>query len=95
MKIANVSTIKNNLSHFLNYVKKGGTVRIIDRQTPIGNIVPIEAGAETSSTILDQLASQGLIERGRKNLSKSFFQMGGPSSSGVLEALLKERDESR
>ena len=95
MKMANVSTIKNNLSQFLNYVKKGGTVRIVDRQTPIGDIVPIAAGSQSSTTILDQLVSQGLIGRKKKSLPKSFFCLAGTSSSGVLESLLKERNDDR
>ena len=42
MKTANVGTLRNNLSKYLDLVRKGETIEIFDRKTPIARLTPIE-----------------------------------------------------
>lgn len=46
MKRANVSELKARLSGYLAEVRRGQTVEVCDRQTPIARIVPIEREAD-------------------------------------------------
>jgi prevent-host-death family protein len=42
MKHARVSELKAHLSAYLEYVRKGETVVVSDRQTPIARLVPVD-----------------------------------------------------
>ncbi|HEY2381595.1 MAG TPA: type II toxin-antitoxin system prevent-host-death family antitoxin [Terriglobia bacterium] len=42
MKTTNVSELKAKLSAFLAEVRRGGTVLVYDRSTPIARLVPVE-----------------------------------------------------
>jgi prevent-host-death family protein len=46
MKQANVSDLKARLSGYLAEVRRGQTVEVCDRRTPIARIVPIERDAD-------------------------------------------------
>lgn len=104
MKKANIANVKNNLSRYLEYVKKGGKVRIFDRDTPIAEILPFKN--EGSATVEDDLRrlrsleEKGVLSLASARLEPSFLQSIpsiGPdqSASGVLEALLEERRSGR
>lgn len=41
MKEAKISEVKNHLSQYLALVRKGETVRVLDRNVPVAQIVPI------------------------------------------------------
>jgi prevent-host-death family protein len=47
MKNARISELRDGLSEYLARVRKGETVIVYDRDTPIARIVPITAGAES------------------------------------------------
>ena len=40
MKSAKIAELKNNLSRLLAYVRRGGTVRVFDRDKPVADISP-------------------------------------------------------
>ena len=68
MKVVKTSDAKNNLSRHLEYVRQGGRVRILDRSTPVADLVPIEttAGAPNSDeALLASLARRGLLRTGK------------------------------
>ena len=44
MKRANISQLKNKLSAFVAEARAGETVLILDRQTPVARLVPLEGG---------------------------------------------------
>ena len=104
MKMANISTIKNKLSQYLDHVRRGGTVRIFDRNVPVADIIPVKRDVEdakdASKAWLSSLEAKGIVKRGTLKLARELFdpptsfhkESGG---HGVLEALLKERDEGR
>ncbi|MBI4403574.1 MAG: type II toxin-antitoxin system Phd/YefM family antitoxin [Deltaproteobacteria bacterium] len=100
MKIANISTIKNELSKYLRYVQQGERVRILDRNQAIADIVPVTGGPETSTkTHLQKLEASGIIRRGTGKIPSEILTSATKSlhgeGAGVLEALLKERKEGR
>lgn len=46
MKRIGVAALKARLSEYLRIVRRGGTVVVLDRKTPIARIVPERGGAE-------------------------------------------------
>ncbi len=50
MKTANVSELKARLSSYLAEVRKGNTVVVLDRRTPIARLIPYENTQELNIT---------------------------------------------
>ena len=98
MKRVTISDAKNNLSRHLQYVQRGGRVRILDRNTPVADLVPIEAasGSEDERR-LESLESRGILKRGKHGpLPKEIFRPGPRDPKGeTLRFLLEERRGSR
>lgn len=98
MEKATISKLKNNLSRYLAYVRKGGRVVIYNRDAPVAELVPIEAGAaedETTGRHLERLERQGLIARGTGRFPEELLQPPEGEPGGVLDALLEERASGR
>jgi antitoxin (DNA-binding transcriptional repressor) of toxin-antitoxin stability system len=100
MKQAKVSELKNNLSRYLSYVKRGGTVRVYDRDRPVAELIPIGRVSTTGSTeldaVLEDLERKGIVRRGTGKLPADFFTRPLPRARrSVVEALLDERREGR
>jgi prevent-host-death family protein len=103
VKQVKISEAKNNLSRYLKYVARGGCVRILDRDVPVADLVPIEptATADDDDRVLADLARRGLIRRGEPGpLPAELFRPGPRGKRGkrsgalVLAALLEDRDGS-
>jgi antitoxin (DNA-binding transcriptional repressor) of toxin-antitoxin stability system len=96
MKEAKISEVKNQLSRYLALVRRGETVRILDRDLPIAQIVPIRQpteGRSAGSEALAEMERKGLIRRGSGRLDKEILDADPPGKpSGVLAALLEERN---
>ena len=95
MKRAKIADLKNNLSRYLDHVRGGGSVLILDRDRPIAEIVPLrEASSKAAAddAHLRRLERLGLIRRGTGGLP-SWFGRRKPHRVGgsVLELLLEER----
>jgi prevent-host-death family protein len=95
MKTVNIAQLKNNLSVYLNHVRRGGQVLIKDRNLPVAKIVQLDAEDEEALA----LAAEGRIKLPEKpgGIPDSFFSLPGASVSlnKILRALRKERDEAR
>jgi antitoxin (DNA-binding transcriptional repressor) of toxin-antitoxin stability system len=93
MKKAKIAELKNNLSRYLDHVRGGGTVLVLDRDQPIARIVPLGgAGADVSEQPLVRLERLGLIRRGSGGLPPWFGKRRPPRLRGsVLRDLLDER----
>jgi prevent-host-death family protein len=61
MKTVNVARLKNQLSLYLRYVRKGEPVLIRDRNTPIAKIVPLELEGD-EDTELAFLVVSGILK---------------------------------
>jgi prevent-host-death family protein len=70
MKAVKIADLKNNLSKHLIRVRRGGSVTILDRDTPIARIVPFHGGqaARGLEPVTDgrvaELARQGVLAQG-------------------------------
>lgn len=95
MKEAHISEVKNQLSRYLALVRKGEIVRILDRQRPVAQIVPISHATEGRTVGVEALAEmerKGLIRRGTGRIDREILEADPPGKpAGVLEALLEER----
>jgi len=94
MKRASVSELKNQLSRYLDYVRHGETVMVLDRKVPVAELRPI-SNADPKSKLVS-LERKGLIRRGSGRVPASFFSrtLGG-KKAGTLDALLEERAKGR
>lgn len=99
MKRATISQTKNQLSALLEHVKRGEEVLILERDTPIAKIVPVEnLGRRDLDARLAELERRGVIRRPRRKPDPGLLDRLGPppkASGDILDALLKDRDEER
>ena len=96
MKEAKISDLKNQLSRYLALVRKGEIIRVLDRDVPVAQIVPIGAptgGRTVGAEALADMERKGLIRRGTGRIDREILNedpAGKPC--GVLVALLEERE---
>ena len=96
MKRAKIADLKNNLSRYLDHVRSGGSVLVLDRDQPIAQIVPLHpagpADAQRDDEHLRRLERLGLIRRGTGGLPSWFGKRKPYRVHGsVLKDLLDER----
>ena len=96
MKRAKIAELKNNLSRYLDYVKAGGSVLVLDRDRPVAQIVPLSgpgpARSGSDDARLARLERRGLIRRGTGGLPEWFGRHRPARLRGsVLKDLLAER----
>jgi antitoxin (DNA-binding transcriptional repressor) of toxin-antitoxin stability system len=96
MKEAKISEIKNQLSRYLDLVRnRGEVVRILDRDVPVAQIIPITAetrGRSSGTEVLIVLERKGLIRRGTGVVDREILETDPPGKPcGVLQALIEER----
>lgn len=100
---ANISEVKNRLSHYLRLVRGGEEIEIIDRKTPLARIVGI---ARPTARVQDSQWVGGVIDLGimkapeNRTIPSGFISKKQLISSkgknvGVLKALLEERENGR
>ena len=102
MKRAKISELRVHLSRYLDHVRAGGTVIVLDRDTPIAEIRPIaprpKGRSKSDDERLDRLERKGLIRRSTGVLPPGFLEKlrrRGPIAPGARlgEAILEEREE--
>ena len=95
MKKARIAELKNNLSRYLDHVRGGGTVLVLDRDLPVARIVPVSEGSRAAGADeerLVRLERRGLIRRGKGGLPDWLGRRRPPRLRGsVLQDLLDER----
>ena len=96
MKSAKIAELKNNLSRYLDHVKAGGSVVVLERDRPVAQIVPLSgrsgrrAGGDDAR--LARLERRGVIRRGTGGLPDWLGRRRPPRLRGsVLKDLLAER----
>jgi prevent-host-death family protein len=96
---AGVAELKNHLSRYLDHVRAGETVLVLDRQRPVARLVPL-AGRPAARGQVDerliQLECEGLIRRGTGG-RPAWLRGRRPLRvrGSVLRDLLEERESSR
>lgn len=96
MKQVKISEAKTHLSKHIAYVRRGGRVRIFDRDVAVADLVPISvADEEDDDAELAAMERRGVVKRGANGPVPAEILSAGPSNTGVLTALLEERREGR
>ena len=95
MQKARIAELKNNLSRYLDHVRGGGTVLVLDRDRAVAQIVPLPArnsSARTGDDRLARLERRGLIRRGSGGLPEWLGKRKPLKLNGsVLKDVLQER----
>jgi prevent-host-death family protein len=96
MKNARISELRNSLSEYLAKVRRGETVIVFDRDTPIARIEPIAPG-DAQPDWLREAERRGII-RPPRDRHPAQIPLPPPKPSKparVLKALLEERRGGR
>jgi prevent-host-death family protein len=99
MKKASVSSVRDNLSAYLDLVRAGEAVLITNRGRPIARLVPLDVGAsESIEARRRELERRGVLERAEAPHEPDVLRTLPPIPSvegDLLGALLHDRDECR
>lgn len=99
MKTASISEAKNRLSAYIDRVRRGETVVITDRGTPVARLAPLEPGsAAADEGRLAELVRRGVLVPPRKRGAAKLLLNPPPRLPGgasALEALIEERRTGR
>lgn len=97
MKRARISELKNKLSHYLRYVRRGQTVLVFDRDRAIARIEPVRestaAGSEEDHVA--ELERLGVMRAPTAALPADWLESRLAVKSDVLRAVLAERESGR
>ena len=95
MQKATISELKNRLSAYLQKVRAGETVLILDRDQPIARIERVSADSAHDDR-LRRLERAGILRLADEPLLPHELRMQVPrASKSVVRALLDERAEGR
>lgn len=96
MKTAGIAKLKAQLSRYVDQVKGGHEVVITERGRPVAKLVPL-AASEGRESRRERLARAGLLQPGRGRVRASLLKAprGPRDGTGVLAALLAEREHGR
>ena len=96
MKKARIAELKNRLSHYLRYVRRGESVLVYDRDRPIARIDPVPDPRELAgSDWIDELERAGLVRPPTAPLPKDWLERRVRVTADVGGALLEERRAGR
>jgi antitoxin (DNA-binding transcriptional repressor) of toxin-antitoxin stability system len=98
MKSVNIAELKNRLSHYLRLVRRGESILVRDRETVIARIEPAGlAGSEDADEAarLATLEQRGIVRRAKVRWSPEVLDRRPRVEADVVEAVLREREESR
>ncbi|MBM4261256.1 MAG: type II toxin-antitoxin system prevent-host-death family antitoxin [Deltaproteobacteria bacterium] len=95
MKKAGIAALKNNLSRYLDQVKSGESILVMDRNQPVAKIVPLQGSSRALLAPEERLARlerKGLVRRGSSGdrawlLKRPLARV----EESVLKDLLNER----
>lgn len=97
MQHARISQLRDHLSRYLDRVRTGGEVVVLDRQRPIARIVPIAEDGAAAAPDDERLASlerRGLIRRGSGRLPRGWAKQRPARVRGSVLADLRAERES-
>ncbi len=101
MKRASVSELREHLSRYLEQVRRGETIEVVDRKIPVARVVPMASegkkARQRNNSLVKRLLRSGQVKAGHLRGVPEILKRlpTGPAQSGVLEALLAERAEGR
>ena len=99
MKVAKLSQVKDELSRYVDYVRRGGRVRVLVRGLPAADLVPVSAaspgGSESWDAELAELERQGIVRRGSGPVPREIFKRGPRLRGASLSQTIAEDRRSR
>jgi antitoxin (DNA-binding transcriptional repressor) of toxin-antitoxin stability system len=96
MKKANVSDLKNRLSHYLRLVRGGQSVLVYDRDRVVARLEPVtEADLDDQSETVAELERRGILRRPAAKLPAHWLQARAKARADVVGTLLEERESGR
>ena len=96
MKNARISELRDKLSEYLARVRKGETVIVYDRDTPIARIEPVPPTPEDTPKWILEAYRRGIATPPRiRDGARLPRPMKTKEPVGLLEALLEERRSGR
>jgi antitoxin (DNA-binding transcriptional repressor) of toxin-antitoxin stability system len=93
MKVANLARVKDDLSRYVDYVRRGGRVRILVHGVPAAELVPVTiAEGSDDEAELRELERRGIVRRGTGKFPRELLRPG-PRWGGkrLSEIVLEER----
>lgn len=95
MKKAKIGELRNHLSRYLEHVRGGGEVLVLDRDRPVARIVSVASGRLSDDDgRVGRLERRGLARAGTGGLPTWFGRRKPARVRGsVLADLLAEREE--
>lgn len=98
MEKTTISQLKARLSAYLQKVRAGQTILILDRDQPIARLERV-AGGGTGTVASDRLARlerAGLLRRASRSLPLKALRAAAPrAKASVVDALLEDRHAGR
>ena len=95
MKKTGIADLKNNLSRYIDQVKCGDSILVLDRNQPVAQIIPVQTAARgvvCNEERIARLERKGLIRRGSGDPKKWVAKRRPVKLRGsVLKDLLDER----
>ncbi len=96
MKTASVSEAKNRLSYYLNLVKNGEVVFIMNRGTPVAKLEAL-THSESDDERLKRLYKAGILRPAKKKLTPDFFnsfkRVVPKGDVDIVKMIREERDK--
>jgi len=91
MKVAKLTDVKNELSRYVDQVRRGGRVRILVQGVAAADLVPVQLDTKgnNGNAMLDDLERRGMIQRGRGTFPKELLReapaaKGRPASTELI-----------
>lgn len=96
MKKAGIAELKNRLSYYLGFVRRGQSVLVYDRDRPIARIEPIRSpSAVEADDWTTELERVGILRGPAARLPKDWLDRRPATEGDVVAALLDERRSGR
>jgi prevent-host-death family protein len=101
MKRANVSGLRAHLRRYLDAVKHGETIEIVERDLPVARLTPVPVGLAKKSADqpawVERLRRKGGARIGtlRGGVLRGLRLPEGTMKTGAVRALLDEREDGR
>lgn len=95
MEKASISDLKNHLSEYLQKVRAGETVLVLDRNRPVARIERVGPDSPHDDRAR-RLERAGIVRRGARRMPLAKLREPAPAASrSVVQALIDERAEGR
>jgi antitoxin (DNA-binding transcriptional repressor) of toxin-antitoxin stability system len=96
MKKAKISELKNRLSYYLRFVRRGQSVLVYDRDRAIARIDPVrDAAAADSDLWTAELERLGVLRAPTSALTRGWLEQRPRATADVVAVLIKERESGR